>query len=112
MNAGLALIAVAAGFVVYKEVKDNPPASGQPDKANKQPFWNHWLDSGDQPQTGNGGPTTDQTGHDVANTIQSVSKFATSLLDYFGTQGDNKSSGGGTSTGGPTNTYSSGTDYA
>lgn len=108
MNAGLLLIAGAAGFVTYKVATSQQGAANQPGKEQKNPFWGDWFNPGSQPQTGNGGPTTDQTGKDVANTVTAIAKFGTSLLDYFGGGRDNQSSGGGTSTGGPTNQYSGG----
>ncbi len=106
MDAGLAIIAAAAGFITYKVVTKDGQAAAQPGTSTKQPFYADWFTPGTQPATGNGSPTTDQTGKDVANTVQAVSKFATSLLQYFGGAEDNEYAGGGVSTGGPTSSYS------
>lgn len=110
MTPGFAALALAGGFITYEIVKTKQATSDatQQNKAPKQPFWNEWLNGGDQPATGNGSPGTDQTGHDVANVVVGLTKFATSLAQYFGTAQDNQSSGSGTSTGGPTNTYAGG----
>jgi hypothetical protein len=108
MDAGLLIIAGAAGLIGVKVLTDNKPDPNQPNKAPTGSYWNSWFEQGNQPATGNGGPTTDNTGRDIANTIQAVSKFGTSLFQFFGTSQDNQSSGGGTSTGGPTNSYGGG----
>lgn len=112
MNLGLAAVAVLGGYIGYDKVL-KPALANQPNPNNppgKQPaqFWTDWFQQGDQPQTGNGPPTTDQTAHDWAQGITAATKFATSLVNYFGTAQDEDSSGGGTSTGGPTNTYGNG----
>lgn len=93
MDAGLGLIAIAAGFVAFKVVGDKGDAVAQPGKAARQPFWNEYMDSGDQPSTGNGSPGTDQTGKDVAGVINTVGKFATSLLDWMGSDNADDRSG-------------------
>lgn len=102
MNPGLAIIGAAAGFIVYNEVKSSGDAVKQPGEPPKQPFWNEWFDSGDQPATGNGGNTTpDNTGRDVAGVVNSVAKFGTSLLEFIG--------GGNSNPNGDDNTVTSGT---
>lgn len=112
MNAGLAIIAGAAGIITYKMISDKSAVSSQPDRKEPEPFWNDWLKGGNQPQTGNGPPKSeqDQTGHDVANVITGLSKFGTSLLQFFGTSESSggKDSGGGSSSGGPVESYSNG----
>lgn len=107
IDAGLAIIAASAGFIGYKVLSKDAVTSVQPAKAQKPGLLGSWFQTPDQPATGNGSPNTDQTGHDIADVVKDVSKFGTSLLQYFGTSQDNKSSGGGTSTGGPTNSYGS-----
>jgi len=113
MDAGLAIIAGAAGLIGYKVLSSKTDTAQQPGPDSKQPFWNSWFNSGSQPQTGNGQPNTDQTGKDIANTVQAVSKFSTSLLDFFGTSHDSNSSGGGSGPGTKqTAQYSDGRDFA
>lgn len=111
MDAGLAIIAGAAGLIAYKAVSKDAPDPNQPKKAQSN-FLTDWMNQGDMPATGNGSPSTDQTGHDVAGVITGLAKFGTSLLSYFGTQSDNGSNGGGTSTGGPVETYGDGVPWA
>ncbi len=106
MDAGLAIIAGAAGFIAYKVVSKDGANAVQPGSQPKQPFYSDWFTPGSQPATGNGTPTTyDHTGQDIANTTQAVTKFATSLLEYFGGAQDNVSTGAGVSTGGPTSSW-------
>lgn len=87
MNAGIAILGAAAGFIAYNELKGAKSSAAQTPKAPKSPFYQEWWNSGDEPATGNGPPTTvDNTGRDVAGVVNSVARFGTSLLEFIGAQ--------------------------
>lgn len=92
MNPGLLIVAGLGGYVVYEKLSTSDSAASQPGVTQKAPFWNSWFQSGNQPQTGNGSPTTDA--QSVSNAIAGVSKFATSLVSYFGTAGNKQAATG------------------
>ena len=99
-----------AGVAKYGDVRDlyMPPNPNNPAPKPPAQFWTDWFGQGNQVATGNGPPTTDQTAHDWAQGVTAVTKFATSLVNYFGTAQDDDAAGGGTSTGGPVAKFSNG----
>lgn len=113
MHPALIGVGVLGGYIGYKQVIEPRLTAGAPNPNNPPPkppaqFWSDWFGQGNQPATGNGPPTTDQTAHDWAQGVTAVTKFATSLVNYFGTAQDDDATGGGTSTGGPVAKFSNG----
>lgn len=108
MNPGILALAAVGGFIGYEVITSKTAASGQPKKEGKIPFLSDFWNSGSQPQTGNGQEKSDF--QEVNDTIQGLSKFATSLFDYFG-QGSNGAGQTGNGLGTQTDSFDSGGEW-